>query len=342
MRKLLLLLGLVALAKGSPSVISGTLYSGDGTTTANGTVTIQWNNFTASDGHYVPAGSKIIVVSSGVFSQALEPGTNSAPHFSYRITYRFGSQPPALCTWVVGTSNAAIGDVETCPAAATSVPAANISLSQISAGGGSDGQCVVVSSGTLTSSACGAFWTQNVNDIYNSNTGNIGIGATPGNFKLDISKSGSTGTIRVYDQTATTGVTRAYFIPGAGQSSAAMVYFCGNTSCSIIQSQFDGLGAFNSFNALGTLKKVAIYDSQYLMASDAGLAWKNQTSIDTAGSFDLGLGRNAAGVLEINNGTLGTYRDIKARNLTLTGLSGSGSKYVCVNNSGVLSVGSSC
>lgn len=35
-------------------------------------------------------------------------------------------------------------------------------------------------------------------------------------------------------------------------------------------------------------------------------------------SGDIGLGRNAAGVLEINNGTAGTFRDLKLRDLIMT------------------------
>lgn len=43
------------------------------------------------------------------------------------------------------------------------------------------------------------------------------------------------------------------------------------------------------------------------------LKWSDPTSPDT------GLYRNAAGVIEINNGTAGTFRDLKLRNINLTG-----------------------
>jgi hypothetical protein len=42
--------------------------------------------------------------------------------------------------------------------------------------------------------------------------------------------------------------------------------------------------------------------------------WKDNTYTN-AGSNDTGLGRNAAGVVEVNNGTNGIYRDLRARNL---------------------------
>lgn len=178
MLKYLLVTGLLTTSIfASPSTISGPLYAADGTSLANGTVTIAWPNFSASDGHYVPAGSKVVVVSSGVFSQALEPSTNSSPIFSYKITYRFGSQSPANCSWVVSTSNAGIASVETCPTAASSIPATGISLSQISSGGGANGQCMILAAGVWSAQACTQSWTISVNDLYNSNTGNVAIGA---------------------------------------------------------------------------------------------------------------------------------------------------------------------
>lgn len=47
------------------------------------------------------------------------------------------------------------------------------------------------------------------------------------------------------------------------------------------------------------------------------IGWSSTAAYD--GSRDLAIGRNAAGVLEINNGTPGTYRDLQLR--TLTGVS---------------------
>lgn len=49
---------------------------------------------------------------------------------------------------------------------------------------------------------------------------NVGIGSSSadGNYKLDVTNSGSTGTMRVWDQTATTGTTLAVVQAGQGQS----------------------------------------------------------------------------------------------------------------------------
>jgi hypothetical protein len=46
--------------------------------------------------------------------------------------------------------------------------------------------------------------------------------------------------------------------------------------------------------------------------SDSTIAFSSTTNAES-GSYDIGFARNAAGVLEINSGTDGTFRDIKAR-----------------------------
>jgi hypothetical protein len=52
------------------------------------------------------------------------------------------------------------------------------------------------------------------------------------------------------------------------------------------------------------------------LPNDGLFGWSSTTT-NTA-TRDTGLARNAAGVVEINNGTVGTLRDIKARDITLT------------------------
>lgn len=49
------------------------------------------------------------------------------------------------------------------------------------------------------------------------------------------------------------------------------------------------------------------------------ITWGSTTADPTGANTDTALSRNAAGVLEVNNGTAGTFRDFKARNLTITG-----------------------
>lgn len=62
------------------------------------------------------------------------------------------------------------------------------------------------------------------NTLYLNSSGNALIGgATNGNYRLDVQSSGSSGTLRVYDQTATTGVTSLVVRAGAGQSTTALL-----------------------------------------------------------------------------------------------------------------------
>jgi hypothetical protein len=49
------------------------------------------------------------------------------------------------------------------------------------------------------------------------------------------------------------------------------------------------------------------------------VAWQNNAYISNAGARDAGIGRNAAGVVEVNSGTSGTFRDLKLRNHIGTG-----------------------
>ena len=62
------------------------------------------------------------------------------------------------------------------------------------------------------------------------------------------------------------------------------------------------------------------YGKTYLTASDGLLGFSSETNYATnaLGAMDGAIGRNAVGLLEINNGTLNTYRDLKLRNLFLS------------------------
>lgn len=55
----------------------------------------------------------------------------------------------------------------------------------------------------------------------------------------------------------------------------------------------------------------SLVNSGLRLASTASVTWNSNTSIFDA--IDTGLARNAAGVVEINNGTAGTFGDLKTR-----------------------------
>lgn len=149
-------------------------------------------------------------------------------------------------------------------------------------------------------------------------TGNLLIGTTTdSNFKLDVATSGSAGTARFYDQTATTGVTTVVIRSGAGQSnnnsftivdsSGAVVLFGVNPGNQYITTTLDlGNGGRNAeIRATG-------------FSSGSGTGYRFSSTAASNGTIDLALFRNAAGVAEVNNGTAGTFRDLRVRDLITT------------------------
>ena len=134
-------------------------------------------------------------------------------------------------------------------------------------------------------------------------------------FKLDIQSSDSGGTARFYDQTPATGVTHVIIQAGAGQSSNLLLSIKNNAGVNL--SQIGSLGGFST-NVTGVLK---MYFQQNLigMSNDSCSFWSSNADL-TIGTPDTGFCRNAAGVMEINNGTPGTLRDLTLRNLTSSGI----------------------
>lgn len=139
-----------------------------------------------------------------------------------------------------------------------------------------------------------------------------------GAYAVDLQKSGSAGTVRFYDQTAVTGVTQQTIRAGAGQSTTGLLGFQNNAGATM--SQIGPQGDWATYNpSNGKLKSDWDY-TQLALASDVVIHW-NATDNLNSFSIDTGLARNAAGVVEVNNGTPGALRDIKARNSIVTGSS---------------------
>lgn len=70
------------------------------------------------------------------------------------------------------------------------------------------------------------------------------------------------------------------------------------------------VGAFAFYNGSKTpLQLDTTHVSTY---AGSTFGWWSDASFAGSGTYDTGLGRNAAGVVEVNNGTLGTFKDLKA------------------------------
>jgi hypothetical protein len=74
------------------------------------------------------------------------------------------------------------------------------------------------------------------------------------------------------------------------------------------------LGGVNASSVL----KFYQFDGTAFLSSDFSLSWKTTTNAD-GGSVDTGLARNAAGVVEVNNGMAGTFRDLYLRGVRPVG-----------------------
>jgi len=74
------------------------------------------------------------------------------------------------------------------------------------------------------------------------------------------------------------------------------------------QKTFFGTGSTNATFSLGASQTMPFASGSIFGFSSAG---------DSAGAIDTGFARNAAGIFEINNGTAGTYRQLKLANATI-------------------------
>jgi len=145
-------------------------------------------------------------------------------------------------------------------------------------------------------------------------TGNLLLGTTTdGNFRLDIGSSGSAGTARFYNQDIG-GATQVVVRAGDTQGSTALVNIQAAAGAPTLW-RIDGIGNVIGDNAA----------ANYLINPSTGVAanstWRIawSSSSNSADAKDLGIYRNAAGVLEINNGTAGTFRDLTLRAVTSSG-----------------------
>ena len=102
--------------------------------------------------------------------------------------------------------------------------------------------------------------------FYSITGGNVLVGTTTdGNYKLDVAASGSSGTLRVYDQTATTGSTSLVVRAGAGQSTNAVLNVTANDGTTSVLKVLETKIGF--FNATPVVKQTVTADSASILAA---------------------------------------------------------------------------
>lgn len=150
-------------------------------------------------------------------------------------------------------------------------------------------------------------------------------GGTPANRKVTIAnlllpivKPNSDGTTVTLD----IGTTNAGLISGwasnarfASQNGAANnpSYQFGGGSGSTFKGMYSSATADIGFSTSSTFR-FRIADAGVMLGASDRFQWSS-TALGSGITADTGLGRNGAGVLEVNSGTNGTYRDIIARSL---------------------------
>lgn len=135
----------------------------------------------------------------------------------------------------------------------------------------------------------------------------FGGGSTDSNYKVDIAKSGSTGTLRVFDQGGA-GSTKAVIRAGASQSGNLMEW---QDNAASVLTYIDAGGNVFANQILDSSNAARLTASGSIVANNRYFGFSSTST--SGGSVDTAFYRNAAGVIEINNGTAGTLRDILAR-----------------------------
>lgn len=147
-------------------------------------------------------------------------------------------------------------------------------------------------------------------------TGNLLIGTTTdSNFKLDVAASGSAGTARFYGGSGVSNSTKVVVQAGGGQSTTNLTEW--QDSSGAVLASVDSNAGFSIPTAIYAstwwrLTPGSSGNTGFEFGATNRLTWSNTTA-NYSGTKDIGITRNAAGVLEINNGTAGTYRDLILR-----------------------------
>ncbi len=148
--------------------------------------------------------------------------------------------------------------------------------------------------------------------VYIKNDGNVGIGTTA-----------PSSTLHVVGNTQTTGQFKA----GDGSVSAPSYSFPTQVNTGMFL-----LGVDNLEFAVNGVGRFLLGTTAFIVPSDGVYTWVSG-AIGTAN--DTGLARNAAGIVEVNNGTAGTFRDLILRTLYV----GAGDLFLGRNAAADLSLG---
>jgi hypothetical protein len=156
---------------------------------------------------------------------------------------------------------------------------------------------------------------------------NLGTGAAGSTYRLNIAPtSGATAgsTVFIQDATATTGQTGVLIKAGAVTASSRLLDIQAANATTLFYADTDGkISNFGTFrtNAGGTTNS-EFGASYWIAGNGVSIGWAAGTA-GGGGTFDTAFRRNAAGIVEVNNGsacsTVANCRDLTLRHLIANG-----------------------
>lgn len=148
-------------------------------------------------------------------------------------------------------------------------------------------------------------------------------------YNLHAASFATNGNLYVYTPTSVTGVTKAVVRAGAGQGGSGLLDITDSTST--VEQRFAPGSAYYQYQS-GNI--VSNFGAGTLTLASAKLfGFSSAANLNGGNLVDVAVGRNGVGVLEINNGTAGTYRDLKLRYLNSSANStGAGSALLGANS----------
>lgn len=161
----------------------------------------------------------------------------------------------------------------------------------------------------FTSSAGGGWQKMGVPVNYNVIAGFSGIGP--------YAYSPNGNTFEVYDATPTTGVTTFRVRVGAAATATAPLSVVANNGSTVLMKvDVNGRAFVDALRLNGHAAALQTYfDPAHTLALGTAGGIGFSSTANWYDAIDAGLDRSAAGVLEINNGTKGTFRDLRVRNV---------------------------
>lgn len=137
----------------------------------------------------------------------------------------------------------------------------------------------------------------------------------------------SVSALKFLNQTATTGSTEALLVAGAGQGSGPILRVKRNDSNPDVGGIYTTAANVTAYilypafsaspDSAGPATSSLNYFTGLGLANSLLVRWSSDAT--WYGTADLALGRTSAGVLEINNGSPGVFRDLHLRNITIDG-----------------------